>query len=356
MQHPQNLKWEDYITLVGNSRDKLSKFSALLEAIPNPEVLLSPLTTQEAVVSSKIEGTQATLEEVLQYEADPKKHEAKKEDIQQVLNYREAMLYAMRKLDKVSLTNRLLKEVHKILLDEVRSNTQLLGKFREHQVYIGKQGTSIEEAEFIPPVPQDIPQYMSELEKYIHSEEKDPLVQLAIVHAQFEIIHPFGDGNGRVGRMIMPLFLYFKGVLSKPMFYLSAYFEKNRDEYYAKLRDITQKDGWNEWIIYFLNAVEEQSKINNDKARDILNLYNDKKEEIRELTHSQYTIDILDFIFSNPFFNTSQFVKETSIKTQSTASDLINSLIDGKVVKLDEKGSGSKPNTYFFPELLAITG
>jgi Fic family protein len=296
------------------------------------------------------------LEEVLQYEANPEKHEEKKEDIKQVLNYRKAMLYAMDKLDKVSLTNRLLKEIHKILLTNVRSNTKILGKFRDHQVYIGKQGTSIEDAEFIPPVATEVSEYMTKLENYIHKEEKNPLVQLAIVHAQFEIIHPFGDGNGRVGRMIMPLFLYFKGVLSKPMFYLSSYFERNRDDYYRKLKNITQNNGWNDWIMYFLAAVEEQSKINNDKARSILQLYNNKKEEIRELTHSQYTVDILDFIFSNPFFNSKQFTKQTHIGAQSTANDLISKLQGGDIIKLYEKGFGSTPNTYSFPELLDITG
>jgi len=143
---------------------------------------------------------------------------------------------------------------------------------------------------------------MANLEKYIHSAEKDPLVQLAIIHAQFEMIHPFGDGNGRLGRIILPLFLHFKEILSTPMFYLSGYFEKYRDSYYAKLNNISAKGDWDGWIIYFLNAVKEQSELNIAKAKGIMSLYSNKKNKIKEITKSKYAVDILDFIFSYPFF------------------------------------------------------
>jgi Fic family protein len=351
----KNLNWISYISLIGDARDKLSKFDGLLQGIPNPTVLLSPLITQEAVISSKIEGTQATLEEVLEYEADPNQMEHKEDDIKEVLNYRKAMRYAVENIKSKSLSEKLIKEIHAILLNDVRSNTKIVGNYRSWQVFIGEQGTTIEKAHFVPPIASEVPTLMSNIEKYIHSKEIDPLVQLAIIHAQFEIIHPFGDGNGRLGRIIMPLFLFFKDVLSTPMFYLSAYFEEHRDEYYDKLNNISSKGDWDAWIIYFLKAVKEQSELNIKRAKSILNLYNTKKEEIKEATGSQYSINILDFIFSYPFFSTSQFSLVTKVK-QSYSKDLIKKLEKKGIIKLLRTSTGSNPNIYFFPELLRITG
>ncbi len=318
-------------------------------------MLLSPLTTQEAVVSSKIEGTQATLEEVLEYEADPKQFSERKEDVLEVLNYRKAMYFAISEMRKKPFSERLLKDLHKILLHNVRSTTKNLGEYRDWQVFIGKKGTTIDEASFVPPQPQDIAKLMSNLEKYVHSQEKDPIVQLAIIHAQFEMIHPFGDGNGRLGRIILPIFLNFKGVLSTPMFYLSAYFEKHRYSYYTKLNNISAKGDWDSWIIYFLNAVIEQSELNIVKAENIMNLYANKKEKIRETTESKYSVDILDFLFSYPLFSTTQFAKQTGIK-QPYANQVIKKLVKSNIIKLFKKGKGNQPSIYLFPDLLVITG
>lgn len=350
----KELKWVEYIPYLGNARDRLAKFDGLLQGIPNPRVLLSPLTTKEAVLSSKIEGTQATLEEVLKYEANSSTGKEKTEDIKEVLNYRQALMYAIDRLDKLPLSERLIKEVHKILLKDVRSNTGILGEFRDGQVFIGKDGTTIETASFVPPKATDIPKYFKELENYMHYDEKDPLIQLAIVHAQFEIIHPFWDGNGRVGRILMPLFLYYKKVLSTPMFYLSEYFELNRDEYYSKLKGISQKNDWDSWIIYFLQAVIAQSEMNSKKAKDIQHLYNLMKDEISETTKSQYSLKILDFIFSYPIFNSTQFVEKTGINP-SSGKKLLNKITEKGLVKLVEKGAGTRASIYLFPSLLQIT-
>lgn len=351
----KDLNWISYIPLIGDARDRLSKFDGLLQGIPNPQVLLSPLTTQEAVVSSKIEGTQATLEEVLRYDADPQQVGENISEIMEVVNYRKAMYYAMDKIEEVSLSEKLIKEIHSILLEGVRSNTKIIGKYRDWQVYIGKQGTTINEAEFIPPEPQLITGLMENLEEYIHSSEIDPLVQLAIIHAQFEMIHPFGDGNGRLGRIIMPLFLYYKKVLSTPMFYLSAYFEKHRNSYYRNLNNISQNNLWDEWILYFLEAVKEQSEINIEKAKSIIKLYNLKKEDIKSITRSQYSVNILDFIFSYPFFSSTQFSSKAGIKP-TYANDILKKLTDGKLITLWKKGKGNRPSVYVFEDLIEITG
>lgn len=350
-----NLDWVSYISLIGDARDRLSKFDGLLQGIPNPNVLLSPLTTQEAVLSSKIEGTQATLEEVLEYEADSKQLDEKKADILEVLNYRKAMYYAIEEMRSSPLSERLLKNIHKILLDNVRSNTKIIGEYRNGQVHIGREGTTLEEATYVPPAPQNIAELMSNLEKYFYYQEKDPLVQLAIIHAQFEMIHPFGDGNGRLGRIILPIFLHYKGVLSTPMLYLSGYFEKYRDTYYTKLNNISANGDWDGWIVYFLNAVKDQSELNITKAREIMSLYNRKKEEIKEATNSQYTVDILDFIFSYPFFTAPQLTQRTKINAKYS-QDLVKKLEVSNLVKIVRQSSGRNPTIYVFEDLIKITG
>lgn len=206
----ESLDWEKFIRLIGSANFELARYEGILQGIPNPAVLLSPLTTHEAVLSSKIEGTQATLDEVLEYEASMITDEQKYEDIKEILNYRQSMVFAVEWLKTKPITLDLFCEIHSILLDSVRGQNKLRGSFRKLQNYIGSPGSPIEEATFIPPSPERVVEFLTNLENYIHYEEKDTLVQLAIVHAQFEIIHPFLDGNGRLGRILIPLFLFEK--------------------------------------------------------------------------------------------------------------------------------------------------
>ena len=350
----KNLQWEKFIPLIAEANRQIALFDGLIQSMLNSAVLLSPLTTQEAVLSSKIEGTQATLQEVLQFEADPKEKNEKKDDIEEILNYRKAMSTAVDGLKNTPLSGRLIKQIHKVLLAGVRGQSKMPGQFRTGQVHIGSS-RDIEQARFIPPAPNQIADSFSDLEKYFHYKEKDIIVQLAIIHAQFEIIHPFWDGNGRVGRMLLPLFLYDKKIISSPVFYLSGYLEANRDEYYDRLNEISREDNWNNWIIYFLQAVITQAKDNISKANQIHDLYNQKKEKIVNLTHSQFAIQVLDFIFSYPIFNSSQFIKTAKVPA-ATARRILKALEDGSVIKLIKKGKGRAPGIYAFPKLIHITG
>lgn len=348
----KKLDWMSFVDLIGPAHDAVARFDGLLQSIPNPSVLLSPLTTKEAVLSSKIEGTQATMQEVLQYEADPQQTK-RTQDIKEVLNYRRAMTLAQDAIEKIGFTLRLMREMHRILMTGVRGEEQDAGSFRKKDVYIGSPGNP-EGARYVPPHWQGINNNLQNFESYVNSAEKDVIVQLAIVHAQFEIIHPFGDGNGRMGRIIMPLFLYFKNVLSTPMLYLSEYFESHREEYYQKLQNITDKGEWEEWIKYFLNAVIEQSKINIQKAKSIQGLYEAKKTRVRDLTNSKYAINALDSIFHMPIFNTNQFKVDSKIPQASTGR-ILQDLVDGGVLRILQRGSGQRPTLYMFPKLLAIT-
>ena len=300
----EKLDWKPFIRFIGPVNAALARYDGILQAILNPEILLSPLTTQEAVLSSQIEGTQATIEEVFKFEgaSESPKEESRRQDITEIINYRKAMQYAMKELKQKPIHLNLLHKLHFMLLDSVRGQDKARGEFRKSQNWIGKPGFSIEQATYVPPEASKIMDYMSNLEKYIHYDEEDRLVQLAIIHGQFEMVHPYCDGNGRLGRMLIPLFLFEKKQLSSPMFYLSSYLEAHREEYYNRLNSISSDKDWTGWILFFLRAVNEQANENITKVKAILELYSTKKEKISELTKSRYAIQTVDSLFKMPVF------------------------------------------------------
>lgn len=351
----KKLDWMRFVNFIGSSNGEIARYDGILQGIINPEVMLSPLMTKEAVLSSRIEGTQATLEEVLEFEASQKEEftTEREKDIQEIINYRKSIRFAVEWLQKKPITLNLIKEIHSILLDSVRGRDKGRGRFRPVQNWIGKPGTPIEQADYVPPEPHKLMEFLSNFEKYIHFEEKDRLVQLAIIHSQFEIIHPFLDGNGRLGRILIPLFLYEKKILNSPMFYISEYLEAHRPEYYARLRAVSHETKWEEWIEFFLKAVIEQSKINSYKIKAILSLYNDKKHRLQEATHSQYVIKVLDTLFALPIFNTTEFIKKSKIPKRS-AINILKIIEKEKIISILRPGKGRKANIYIFNKLLEI--
>ncbi|SPF34106.1 Fic: filamentation induced by cAMP protein [Syntrophobacter sp. SbD1] len=353
---PQNIDWISLIPLIGPANAALARYDGTLSAIPNANVLLSPLSTQEAVLSSRIEGTQATMGEVLEFEAegDPDNISSeRREDINEILNYRKAMWRAIELLKELPLCQRLVKEVHRVLLAGVRGYVRSPGEYRLIPNWIGPPGCSIEEAKFVPISSDRLPEALGVWEKFIHEETPDPLVQLAIVHAEFEALHPFLDGNGRLGRMCVPLFMFERGLIQSPMFYVSAFFERNRDEYYERLLTISRDDDWTAWCKFFLRAVTEQASENQRKAIEILNLYETKKGEVTELLHSQYSIHALDYIFERPIFKSSDFTNKGDIPTPS-AKRILGMLRDNGMLRILKDSSGRRPAVYSFPALLNI--
>lgn len=352
----ESIDWAAHVSLIGQANAALARYDGMLQSIINPEVLLSPLTTQEAVLSSRIEGTQASMEEVLEYEAAPKEHieSSKYADIQEIINYRRAMRMAVTRLSGRPLCLNLFKELHSILLDSVRGRDRAPGEFRRIQNYIGPPGCSIEEATFVPPSPERVSPALDNWEKYLHSDEKDQLVQLAVVKAQFEIIHPFLDGNGRMGRMLIPLFLFEKGLLSSPMFYLSAYLEAQREVYYHRLQSVSAKGDWNGWISFFLRAVIEQAETNSRKTREILDLYDRMKQSLPEIIRSQYAVQAIDALFDRPVFQISDFINRSKIP-EASARRILNGLRENGSVKDLRAGGGRRAAVLIFPELIAIT-
>ena len=349
----ENLDLKRLFPLATEANTELARYDGLLGGIVNPDILLSPLTNEEAVLSSRIEGTQATVDEVLEHEAGLLKGGEKEKDIQEILNYRKALITAYDYLKDAPFTLSFVRQLHEILLQSVRGYNKSPGEFRKEQNWIGRAGCSIEEATFVPPSPLRLMDDLQSWERYVNGEDIDVLVQCAVMHAQFEMIHPFKDGNGRIGRILIPLFLYHKKKLERPMFYLSSYLEYHRDEYYERLRSISQDGNWNDWIAFFLSAITIQARINAKKVKEMMSLYEQMKEDVQNITHSQYSITLIDAIFDRPIFSTSDFIKRTNIH-KPTALSLLRQLRDNDILHVVREGKGRQPAIYSFEKLLEI--
>lgn len=351
---PRELEWPRLLPLIGPANAAVARYEGVLHGIPNAQVLLSPLTSQEAVLSSKIEGTQATLGEVLEFEAaEESAGGEKRDDIQEVLNYRRAMRHAVSALEDLPLSQRVTRDTHRVLLQGVRGESKTPGDYRRIPNWIGPPGCTVETARFVPPGADRVPSLMSDWEKYLHSEAPDKLVQLAILHAEFEAIHPFLDGNGRIGRLLVPLFLVDKKLLTGPDFYVSAYLEARREEYYERLLAVSRDGDWTGWCAFFLTALTEQARDNEAKAKAILDLYAQKKEWIADATHSQHAIRALDWFFGRPIFKPPDFVRSAQIP-KPTANRIVRVARDGGLLRELRPGSGRRAALLVFPDLLNI--
>lgn len=339
------------ITPVGEANAALARYDGLLMGMVNPAVMLSPLTNQEAVLSSKIEGTQATVEEVLEHEAGQEYDEEKSNDIHEILNYRKALTLAAESIKDRPIRLALIRELHRLLMDSVRGKDKTPGEFRKDQNWIGAYGCKIEQATYVPPSPLQLMDHLHAWETYLGINDIDPIVQAAIVHAQFELIHPFKDGNGRIGRLLIPLFLYNKERLSSPMFYLSQYLEQHRDEYYARLRAISQNNDWTGWVAFFLRAVIEQANQNGNTLKQIMSLYETTKMQISELTRSPHSVQLVDALFNKPIFKAADIVKSSNIP-KPTLHKLIKILLEEGLLDTVREASGRRPAILTFAELL----
>jgi Fic family protein len=352
---PKDLDLLALVPLLGKANRAIATLEGLFYGIPNPNVLLSPITTQEAVLSSKIEGTQADFEDVLKFEAgEPPAGPSRQEDIHEIINYRQALRLSEKLLqDRPFCLNTILK-LHEVLMDSVRGHNKGRGRFRTIQNWIGKPNSPIEEAVFVPPSPLDLQDHLNRWEAYWHAEAPDALVQLALVHAQFEILHPFIDGNGRLGRMIIPLFLFEKKILSRPCFYLSAFFEARRDEYFSRLRDLGQPGSWTRWSAFFLEGVAVQAEANTHKARAIQDLYERLKRQVLELTHSQFAVPLLDFMFERPVFRGSDVTKLEQMPSAPMVANLLGNLRRNGILHTVREGAGRRPNVLALAELINL--
>lgn len=348
----------DWKRLAANSSKAMlamARYDGTLDGMVNAAVLLSPITSQEAVLSSRIEGTQASLVELLRHEAGEIYSDEKQQDIREIINYRRALLMAEDALKERPITVQMVRELHALLTQGVRGSDRTPGALRTTQNWIGSKGTPIEQARFVPPSPLILRDALENWEAYVASDDTDPLVQLAVVHAQFEIIHPFNDGNGRLGRMLVPLFLFQKGVLRRPMFYLSEHLEERDEEYRDRLLAVTKAGDWQEWIEFFLQALHAQAVRNTDKAKRIHALYEEMKPRFVEITHSQFAIAALDAFFTKPIMTSGDFLNLTHIANRGTANALLRGLVSGGMIQILAEASGRRPAIYALASLINIT-
>ena len=351
------LEWPTLIPLLSPAAAALARYDALLDVIPNPRLLLAPLMTREAVLSSRIEGTQATMGDVLQFEAGQAPASPRRQDdIQEVLNYRTAMGQAERLLTEgeLPLCQRVLKKAHNVLMRGVRGTNKSPGEYRRIPNWIGPPGCDREEARFVPMAADQLPQAMTAWERYMHSEAPDRLVQLAILHAEFEALHPFLGGNGRLGRMLVPLFLWQVGLIRAPVFYMSAYLEAHRETYYDRLLAVSRDDDWTGWCYFFLEAIRQQAEDSFARAQGILKLYDAMKDQVINLTHSQYAIPALDWIFKRPVFKSTDFVNQAHIPGP-TSRRILKCLRDNGICTTMVEARGRQAAILAFPELLNLT-
>jgi Fic family protein len=248
----------------------------------------------------------------------------------------------------------LIKGVHQRLMQGVRGHDKMPGNFRVDQNWIGRMGSPMEKARFVPPSPLVLPQALDVWAAYLSSEEDDPVIQVAVAHAQFEILHPFKDGNGRIGRMLIPLLLFQRKTLSRPMFYLSEYLEANRDRYYDGLLSITETGHWQGWIEFFLEAMVLQADANLIKVREILALYNRLKQRFIEATHSQFAIPALDAFFARPILNATDFARHAGIENRVTANGILKQIQEEQLIIRLRKSSGQTPAVFALPDLINI--
>lgn len=346
----------EIIKLISKANNAMGAYRGFLINTINPMLLISPLVSQEAVLSSKLEGTHATIEDFINYDAG-NEVSVSKDEMQEVMNYRSALYFALGKMSTISddseegrhklpLSVRLIKEMHKILLDNVRGKNKSPGEFKTEQNYIGNSA----EITFTPLPPELTQDYMANFEQYIHFDEVDLLVQAALIHCQFEMIHPFKDGNGRIGRLLIPLFLYYREMLPVPTFYMSAYFEKDRTMYLEKLSAVSQKNDYATWIKYFLEGVIQQAEINTLKAKALLDRYNEFKDICISGMSSKYAIPLLDEIFQRPAFKAKQ-IQKVIPGSKGTLYNMLDEFVARGILRKDDKARNA---TYFCPAILSI--
>lgn len=328
--HPSPLPPDPSITYDGELQSLLStadrdigRLDALASLLPNPDLFVAMYVRHEAVLSSQIEGTQSTLEDVLAFEAEALSDETPK-DVAEVVNYVRAMNHGMRRLSELPLSLRLLKEIHSELMKDVRGGEKAPGEFRTSQNWIGGRGSTLNNAAFIPPPPHEVMNALGQLEVFLHAERNRVplLVRCALAHAQFETIHPFLDGNGRIGRLLITLMLCEDGALSRPLLYLSLYLKARRAEYYDRLMAIRHQGHWEEWIAFFLRGVSATARAATETAKAIVAM---REVHRHAVANNAKALALLDHLLLQPTV-TIKRVSTLISCTAPTATKLVQDL------------------------------
>ena len=308
-----DMDWE-LANLVSKAGIKLGELSGAGQLLPNPHLLISPLLIRrESVTSSRIENTQSGLDDLFLFEAD-ETEPTFVSDVREIFNYVRAMEYGIKRLEELPVSARLICEIHEILMEGVRGERATPGLLRTSQNWIGSPGSTLTDATYVPPPVPEMQQCFSDLEKYIHSNPQETdLIQCALVHYQFEAIHPFLDGNGRIGRLLITFMLLEKGLLLQPLLYLSDFFERHRDEYYKLLLGVSQKGDWKAWLTFFLNGVRQQSEDALLTVQKLLNLQNRYRTLATGPRVPKVVNRLIDYLFASPAVSVSSLSKAWEI-------------------------------------------
>ncbi len=340
----------EILLLLSEADRKLGQLNGLVSIIHDADLFVYLYVRKEALLSSQIEGTQCSLEDVLSV-AD---HSPKKvNDIEEVSNYVAAMNRGLERLKHVPVSNRLIKEMHKILMKGVRGKQKTPGEFRTSQNWIGKPGTTLQTADFVPPPPHEVNRCMGELEKYLHHDESTPsLIKAALIHSQFETIHPFLDGNGRLGRLLITFVLCNWKVIEKPLLYLSYFFKANRTEYYNRLMGVRVKGEWEEWVKFFLRGVVETAEMANITAIEIHKLHSSHLKVIQKTKGTHLLGRVFHQFCLYPIQTMSELKKNLSDSTVPAIQRALNRLIETEILK--EVTGQQRHRRYAYSQYLAI--
>jgi Fic family protein len=353
---PNNLDYSAIIAPLAKAVDAIARFDQMLKKMHNSEFLLAPLRNQEAVISSRMEGTVSTMDEILLYEAEyaeGQENEAlvRSEVIETIL-YQRALITAQNELESgKKISEWLIRSMHAKLLSFGRGAEKSPGQYKGEQNYVVDR--TKRNVLFVPVSPEKLNDGMQNLIRYMDDDRMQILLRTAIAHIEFEALHPFKDGNGRLGRMLITLMLWQYGVISAPHFYVSGYLEEEKDQYIDSMKAVSQTDDWTGWCVFFLGAMEKQAIRNLKIVEDISSLYEAMKHVFEDKLGTRWHLRALDFIFGNPYFRNNKFTKLSGIP-ESTAAKFTRILIDEKLLITLQEASGRRPAMYAFEPLLKL--
>lgn len=339
----------EMVSLLVKANSQLATLDAITSRIPNMDLFVSMYVRKEALMSSQIEGTQATLEDVL----DPMIEANTNRNVADVINYIKATEYAINRLQSLPLCNRLIQETHAVLMEGVRGQEKNPGEFRYSQNWIGGQGSTLKTARYIPPCPEDMDEALSDLEKYINVEdEMDDLIRAALIHYQFETIHPFLDGNGRVGRLLITLYLMERKVLTTPALYISYFLKRNRIEYYDRMTEVRRSGNYEQWVRFFLQAIYESAQDATVTIDKLTALHDQNLEIVESMGRAAKNAKLVfRYLEANPIIEIRKTAEALNVAF-NTVSSVVNRLVEkGILVQLDNK---SRNRTFAYEAYLDI--
>jgi len=335
---PPEIAFETELVRALSEADRaLGELAGLGRMMPNPNLLIQPFIRREAVLSSRIEGTQTDIQNLYAYEIQHlalfgEKAEELEADAHEVSNYVRALEYGLKRVKKLPVSLRLIRELHEHLMKGVRGERARPGYFRDSQNWIGAPGCALADATFVPPPPPEMNQALDAFEKYLHADDPvPPLVRLACVHYQFEAIHPFLDGNGRIGRLLISLLLSEWNLLPQPLLYLSAYFERRRDTYYDSLLAVSERGAWREWVLFFLQGASEQARDALIKAKKLQDLQHTWHQRVTQARSSALLPRLIDHLFSSPIVTIPRVEKLLKV-TYHSAKLNVDKLVEAKIL------------------------